>query len=72
MGLFGLMLVISAVLIWSGSAFAFWVLLVGLVGIHAIAINNGLKMFGRINPSHHVVRLVISLVLLGLTYLGMN
>ena len=69
---FGLMLVLSAVLIWSGSASAFWVLLIGLVGIHVIAINNGLRMFGRINLSHHVVRLVISLVLLGLAYLGMN
>jgi hypothetical protein len=72
MVLFGLMVVTSVALILLGSGSALWALLIGLVGIHAIAINNGYRLFGRINPSHHLVRLVISLILLGLMYLGMK
>ena len=68
----GLMVITSAVLILLDSSFALWVLLIGLVGIHAIAINNGYRMFGRINPSHHLARLVVSIILLGLTYLGLK
>ncbi|RJP49343.1 MAG: hypothetical protein C4583_12750 [Anaerolineaceae bacterium] len=68
----GLMVITSAVLILFNIDFALWVLLIGLVGIHAIAINNGYRMFGRINPSHHLARLVVSIILLGLTYLGMK
>ena len=70
--LFGLMVVTSAVLILLNSDSALWVLLIGLVSIHAIAINNGYKMFGKINQSHHLARLVVSVILLGLTYLGMK
>jgi hypothetical protein len=72
MVLFGLMVITSAVLILLDSGFAFWVLLIGLVGIHAITINNGYKLFGKVNLSHHVVRLIVSLLLLGLAYLGMK
>ena len=51
---------------------ALWVLGTGLLGIHALAINNGLKLFGKINPSHHLARLVVSVVLITLTYLGLK
>ena len=51
---------------------ALWVLLAGLLGIHLMALINGRKMFGRINLSHHLIRLVISLVLLGLAWLGLR
>ncbi len=70
--LFGLMVVTSAVLILFNTDSALLVLLIGLVGIHAIAINNGYKMFGKINLSHHLARLVVSVILLGLAYLGMK
>jgi hypothetical protein len=66
----GLVVIAGAVLTWLHAGNAFWVLAAGLVAIHALAINNGLKMFGKINPSHHVARLVISVVLLALTYLS--
>ena len=72
MVLFGLMVITSAALALLRSGAALWVLLIGLVGIHAIATNNGYKMFGKVNPSHHLARLLVSLVLLGLTVLGMK
>ena len=54
------------------SGASLWVLVVGLLGIHALAINNGLRMFGKITPSHHLVRLAISVVLIALNYLAMK
>ncbi len=66
--LLGLMVITSAVLTLLRSGAALWVLAIGLVGIHAITINNGFKMYGRINPSHHLARLAVSLVLVGLTW----
>jgi len=39
------------------------VLLIGLVATHALAVANGLYMHGKINPSHHVGRLGLSLLL---------
>jgi hypothetical protein len=47
-------------------------LVVGLLGIHALAVNNGLRMFGKINPTHHLGRFVISIALITLTYLGLK
>jgi len=49
-----------------------WLLIMGLLGIHGLAINNGFKMFGRINPLHHLARLVVSAVLVAITYLGLK
>lgn len=68
----GLVVVTAAVLSLLRSGAALTVLSIGLVGIHALAINNGYKMFGKINPSHHLARLVLSITLLILTYLGMK
>jgi hypothetical protein len=70
--LFGLTVVGAGVIVFLHSGAALWVLLIGLLGIHGLAINNGWKMHGRINPSHHLGRLVISIVLLALTYLGLK
>jgi hypothetical protein len=70
--LFGLVVVTSAALILLKSGYTLWVLLVGLLGIHAVAINNGFKMFGKINPVHHVARLFVSLILVMLTIVGMG
>ncbi|MEW6241085.1 MAG: hypothetical protein AB1564_09800 [Chloroflexota bacterium] len=72
MVLFGLVVFASAVLILLGSEYALWILLVGLIGIHVIAINNGYKMFGKINPVHHAARLFVSLFLIILTIVSMK
>lgn len=69
---FGLVTAAGGILTLLRSPYALWVLAIGLAGIHLLAINNGLKMFGRINPSHHLVRLLISLVLLGLAYISLR
>lgn len=66
----GILLVAAGVLAVLHSSITLWVLIAALLGIHALAINNGYKLFGRLNPSHHLVRLLISVILIGLTYLG--
>ncbi len=38
-----------------------YIAITGLVLIHIAAISNGIKLYGRINISHHMVRLFISL-----------
>jgi len=68
----GILLVAAGVLVLLHSSVALWVLIVGLLGAHALAINNGFKLFGKLNPSHHLVRLIISVILIGLTYLGLR
>jgi hypothetical protein len=70
--LFGILLVAACIAALLHFSLALWVLVIGLLGIHVIAINNGYKLFGRLNPSHHLVRLLISVVLVGLTYLGLR
>lgn len=40
-----------------------WVLILGLLFIHIAAINNGFKLYGRINIKHHIIRFIISLAL---------
>jgi hypothetical protein len=68
----GILLVAAGVLALLHFSWALWVLVIGLLGIHALAINNGFKLFGKLNPSHHLVRLLISAILVGLTYLGLR
>ncbi len=68
----GILLVAAGVLALLHSSFALWMLVIGLLGIHALAINNGYKLFGKLNPLHHLVRLIISVILVGLTYLGLG
>lgn len=68
----GILLVVAGVLAVLHLSFALWILVIGLLGIHALAINNGFKLFGKLNPSHHLVRLLISAILVGLTYLGLR
>ena len=72
MVLCGLLVVAAGVLTLRHSASALWVLAAGLTGIHILAINNGQRMFGRINPSHHIVRLAVSIALLLLAYSGLK
>ncbi|MBI5297233.1 MAG: hypothetical protein HY869_17280 [Chloroflexi bacterium] len=65
----GGIVIAAGVMTLFGLASAFWLLLLGLVGIHALAINNGFQLYGRLNPSHHIGRLFASILLFGLTYL---
>lgn len=38
----------------------------GLLIIHGCAISNGLQMFGKVNPRHHIIRLAVSIFILTL------
>lgn len=44
--------------------YSIFFLIIGLILIHISAINNGLKLYGKINPKHHIIRLVFSLLLI--------
>lgn len=68
----GLIVIAAGIMTLLGIGSAIWLLVLGLLGIHGLAVNNGLKMFGKINPSHHLARLVISVVLFTLTFLGLK
>ena len=64
----GLILVFGAIMLISGIALAPYIIFGGLVAIHLLAINYGLKIVGKINPRHHLTRLALSLFILGLTF----
>lgn len=68
----GLLLVTAGYLVWVASSWALWVLAAGLLGMHIVAIANGLHMHGKLTWSQHAGRLVLSLVLFGLAYLGLS
>ena len=65
----GVFVIAAGYLTWQGDLFAVWVLLFGLLAIHLLTLENGMKMHGKINPGHHLLRLAISLALLIPTWL---
>jgi hypothetical protein len=62
----GLLLIMSGVLLFWESSLALFTLAIGLITIQFLTINNGFHLYGKINPGHHLLRLVISVVLFGL------
>ena len=68
----GLLVTAAGILLIFKSSFVLGILLAGLLGIHALAIRNGMQMFGKINPSHHLARFIVSAVLVTLTYFGLK
>lgn len=68
----GAVVIAAAILLLGRSSAAFPVLLVGLAAIHGLAINNGHKMFGKINPTHHLARLGVSILLIVLAHIGLK
>jgi len=42
-------------------------LLIGLIAIHFLTLNNGIQMYKKINPKHHLIRVGISIFLIVLT-----
>lgn len=44
--------------------YTLYTLIAGLFLIHIAAINNGLKIHGRINPKHHLIRFFITMILI--------
>lgn len=68
----GFALLAAAGLLAYRSPAALAVLVIGLLGMHALAINNAYRLFGRLTPSHHLVRLAISLLVFALGYLALR
>lgn len=46
--------------------YTFYILILGLLLIHFSAINNGFKMYGKINKKHHLIRLLISILIISI------
>lgn len=41
-----------------------YLLIAALLLIHIVAIDNGINMYGKINPKHHIIRLCISTLII--------
>jgi hypothetical protein len=54
------------------SRFTLPLLIIALLGLHTLAVANGLHMHGKINWRHHLARGVLSLILITLTYLTLS
>ena len=68
----GLLVTAAGILLIFRNSLVLGILLAGLLGIHGLAIRNGIQMFGKINPSHHLARFIVSAVLVTLTYFGLK
>jgi len=59
-------------LLGESSGFTLPLLIVALVGLHALAVVNGLHMHGKIKWGHHFMRGILSVFLVTLTYLALG
>lgn len=64
----GALLIVSGAILFLKLPAALIALAAGLIAIHALTINNGLHLYGALNPSHHLRRLAISVFLFGLAF----
>ncbi len=71
MSLTGALIMFAATLLVFRIWLAFYLLIAGLIAMHWLAIKNGIQMHGKLNPKHHVARLIVSLVIAGLALWGM-
>lgn len=72
LALVGVLMLVSAVLLWQSSNSGITVLVLALLSLHSLTINNGLQMHGKLNWRHHLVRFAISLVLIVLAFWSIN
>lgn len=71
LGVIGLLIMFISLFIAFRIPLAFYVLIASLAAMHILTISNDKKMHEEINPKNHIVRLIISLVIIGLALLGM-
>lgn len=73
-GMFGAALALlgSGFLLGGSSAFTLPLLILALLGLHALAVVNGLHMNAKVNWRHHLARGILSSILFVLTYLGLS
>lgn len=68
----GVWIIAASVLLLFAVDAAPYALILGLMGMHLLAITNGLAMHGRLTALHHLTRLVISIVLVALAFWGLS
>ncbi len=69
-GFTGLVIMLSALFIPFKIQPAFYALLVGIITMHALTIANEKGAHGEFNPKNHIVQIIISLAVVGLTFVG--
>jgi len=67
----GLLIFASGIMLLGRFSYTLPVLMTGLAAVHVLAISNGLHMYGKITPQHHIFRFAISIVLLGLAFISL-
>jgi len=60
----GLLIIVSSIKVNVFGQFTIFVLILGLLLIHFSAINNGFKLYGKLNIKHHIVRFIISILII--------
>jgi len=60
----GIIIILSIIFKNLSMIYMFILLITGLIMIHIAAIRNGLKMYGKLNLKHHLVRLGISILII--------
>lgn len=68
----GLLIIVSNLNMFIATRYLFYILIIGLVILHISAIINGLLIHGKLNLKHHVIRLIVSLLMLVLFMLSNN
>lgn len=59
----GILTILTIVFDYVIGNYTIYLFITGLVFIHISAINNGFKMYGKINIKHHIVRLSVSMLM---------
>lgn len=64
----GALVLVSAILNYTSKDSVIYILVLGLVIIHFTSIRNGIELYGKINYKHHIIRLAVSLLILGMFF----
>lgn len=64
----GLLIAVSGIMLFGQFSFTLYILIIGLVAIHALTISNGFHLYGKINIRHHLFRFAISIFLFVLAF----
>lgn len=60
----GLLIIVIPFAVIGNEILVIILLILSLIAVHVSAISNGLKMHGKINVPHHLVRLLISILII--------
>lgn len=60
----GLLVIVSNLNVLITTGYLFYILILGLMILHVSAIVNGLLIHGKLNLKHHIIRLIVSVLLI--------